>query len=113
MLMGGASRCRRVALFEHLMLNLRKSFHWPETPIDAHVDDAIVITMKTKPKNHTARLIREARIKAKLTQAELGKRIDVPPSVISRWETGVYTPTIESIRELAKALGTRPGELIG
>jgi hypothetical protein len=50
-------------------------------------------------------LIREARLRAGLTQAELGERIGQPQSVIARWERGAVTPTFETLREVIRGCG--------
>jgi transcriptional regulator with XRE-family HTH domain len=47
----------------------------------------------------TGDLIREARLRAGLTQEELGERIGRPQSVIARWERGAVTPSFETLRE--------------
>ena len=53
----------------------------------------------------SADLLREARLRAGLTQAELGRRSGRPASVISRWERGVVQPSLETLRELIRACG--------
>ncbi len=50
-------------------------------------------------------LIREARLRAGLTQAELGERIGQPQSVIARWERGAVTPSFETLREAVRGCG--------
>jgi transcriptional regulator with XRE-family HTH domain len=40
-----------------------------------------------------------------LSQAELGRALDVPANTISRWETGVYKPTLEDLERLAQHFG--------
>lgn len=50
-------------------------------------------------------LIREARLRAGLTQAELGLRIGQPQSVIARWERGATTPSFETLREVIRGCG--------
>jgi len=44
-------------------------------------------------------LIREARLRAGLTQAELGERIGLQQSVIARWERGAVIPSFETLRQ--------------
>jgi transcriptional regulator with XRE-family HTH domain len=53
----------------------------------------------------SADLLREARLRAGLTQAELGRRVGKPPSVISRWERGLVQPSLETLRALIRACG--------
>jgi transcriptional regulator with XRE-family HTH domain len=50
-------------------------------------------------------LLREARKRAGLTQAELGRRVGKPQSSIARWESGDVNPSLETLRELIRACG--------
>jgi transcriptional regulator with XRE-family HTH domain len=50
-------------------------------------------------------LLREARLRAGLTQAELGRRVARPQSQIARWERGDVKPSLETLRELIRACG--------
>ena len=51
----------------------------------------------------TAALIREARKRAGLSQAELAARLGRPQSAVARWESGLRTPSLEVVREVARA----------
>ena len=53
----------------------------------------------------SADLIREARLRASLTQYELAERSGRDRSVIARWEQGTVAPSIESLIELLHACG--------
>jgi transcriptional regulator with XRE-family HTH domain len=53
----------------------------------------------------SARLIREARLRAGLTQAELADRTGRDRSVIARWEQAVVAPSVETLTELVRACG--------
>lgn len=53
----------------------------------------------------SADLIREARLRAGLTQYELAARSGRERSVIARWEQGVVAPSIETLVELVRACG--------
>ena len=53
----------------------------------------------------SAALLREARLRAGLTQAELAERTDRDRSVIARWEQGVVAPSVETLIELVRACG--------
>jgi transcriptional regulator with XRE-family HTH domain len=58
-------------------------------------------------------LIREARLRAGMTQHELGERTGRDRAVIARWEQGAVTPSIEIVLELVRACGfDLPLELI-
>jgi transcriptional regulator with XRE-family HTH domain len=50
-------------------------------------------------------LIREARMRAGLTQTELSERTRRDRSVIARWEQGVISPPIESLLACVHACG--------
>jgi transcriptional regulator with XRE-family HTH domain len=52
-----------------------------------------------------ADFLREARRRAGLTQAELGRRAGKPQSVISRWERGDVEMSLETLRLLVRACG--------
>lgn len=51
----------------------------------------------------SADLIRSARLRAGLTQAELGRAVGRPQSAIARWESGRVDPSLETLRELIRA----------
>ena len=48
-------------------------------------------------------LIREARLRAGLTQAQLGERLGKAQSAIARWERGDVRPSLETLRTLVQA----------
>lgn len=50
-------------------------------------------------------LIREARLRAGLTQAQLGSRLGKAQSVIARWEGSEVQPSLETLREVVHACG--------
>lgn len=50
-------------------------------------------------------LIKEARLRAGLTQSELGARLGKSQSVIARWERGDVAPSFETVREVVRACG--------
>jgi len=53
----------------------------------------------------SADLLREARLRAGLTQKELGERAGRPQSQIARWESGRVEPSLETLRKLIHACG--------
>ncbi len=57
----------------------------------------------------SADLLREARLRSGLTQAELGRRVGKPASMISRWERGRVEPSLETLRRLVRACGLELG----
>lgn len=46
-----------------------------------------------------------ARNRAQLTQAELGRRLGLPQSQISRWERGQVEPSLDTLRRLIRGCG--------
>ena len=50
-------------------------------------------------------LVREARKRAGLTQAELGRRAGVPQSTVARIESGARDPSTELVERLVRAAG--------
>lgn len=58
-------------------------------------------------------MIREARLRAGLTQFELAERSGRDRSVIARWEQGAVAPSVETLVELVRACGFElPLELV-
>jgi transcriptional regulator with XRE-family HTH domain len=53
----------------------------------------------------SASLIREARLRAGLTQSELAERTGRDRSVIARWEQASVAPNFETLLELVRACG--------
>jgi hypothetical protein len=53
----------------------------------------------------TGDLIKEARLRAGLTQAELGARLGKAQSVIARWERDDVSPSLETLRDIVRACG--------
>jgi transcriptional regulator with XRE-family HTH domain len=53
----------------------------------------------------SSHLIREARLRAGLSQAELGERAGKAASAISRWERGGSRPSFETLRQVIRAAG--------
>src|SRR4051812_44638644 len=53
----------------------------------------------------SADLIREARLRAGLTQYQLAERSGRDRSVIARWEQGAVAPSVETLVELVRACG--------
>ena len=54
---------------------------------------------------HSGRLLREARLRAGLTQADLAQRAETTQSAISRWEAGATRPPLEVLHRLVRACG--------
>lgn len=50
-------------------------------------------------------IIREARLRARLSQAELGARVGRDRAQIARWESDAVQPAFETLVELVEACG--------
>ena len=55
--------------------------------------------------NTSGDLLREARRRAGLTQAQVGSLVGRPQSAIARWESGRVEPSLETLREVIRACG--------
>jgi transcriptional regulator with XRE-family HTH domain len=53
----------------------------------------------------SAAVIREARLRAGLSQYELAERCGRKRGVIARWEQGTVAPSVETLIELVRACG--------
>lgn len=54
----------------------------------------------------TGELIRKARKKAGLTQAQLAEKLNIPYQSISQWERGLRRPKLDTLYKISAALGT-------
>jgi transcriptional regulator with XRE-family HTH domain len=55
---------------------------------------------------------REARIRAKLTQADVAERVELASEVYGRLERGIMLPSVPTLRRLSLALGVSADELL-
>jgi transcriptional regulator with XRE-family HTH domain len=53
----------------------------------------------------TGNLIKEARLRAGLTQVELAARVGKAQSAIARWERDEVSPSLETVRDIIRACG--------
>ena len=60
----------------------------------------------------SGRLIKEARTKAKVTQKELAKRLNISESTLSKWENGTNSPKSDDLIRISDQLGISLKELI-
>lgn len=60
---------------------------------------------ETKLEYEVARAVIQARVKNKITQAQLAKKLKTKQSVISRLETAQTTPSLSFLRRLANVMG--------
>ena len=58
-----------------------------------------------KSRKYNAQILLDARKNARLTQAELAKRIGADKGYISRIERGLTVPTVSTLYRIAAAMG--------
>lgn len=68
--------------------------------------------MSTRPHPESARIIREARQAAGLTQRELAERLGVITGTIGYYERGAGMPKIDNLFALCNILHIRPADLL-
>ncbi|MCZ7587273.1 MAG: helix-turn-helix domain-containing protein [Gaiella sp.] len=51
----------------------------------------------------SADVIYGSRRRARLTQAELARRLGIPQSQVSRWERGIAAPSFETLQRIVRA----------
>ena len=56
--------------------------------------------------------IREARIAAGMSQADVALKSGIPKARLSRYENNHVMPTLESLAAICAAIGVRPGKLV-
>jgi transcriptional regulator with XRE-family HTH domain len=59
------------------------------------------------------RNLRRARQRLELTQEEVAERSGVHATEVSRIEAGKRDPRVSTVARLAKAVGVKPGDLLG
>lgn len=79
------------------------------TEVSAAAVDSMGLPMNMK----TSERIKELREKNNLTQAELGRRLNVTRSSVNAWEMGVSIPSTEKVAELSIILHTSSDYLLG
>lgn len=60
----------------------------------------------------TGQRIKEARIKAGVTQAELAKKLGTPYQSVSKWERDERNPRFDTLKRIASALDINISELV-
>jgi transcriptional regulator with XRE-family HTH domain len=69
------------------------------------------LSVSLKPQERFAQNLRRVRVKAGVSQEELGRRCDLHRTEISLLERAGREPRLGTIAKLASALGTRPAVL--
>jgi transcriptional regulator with XRE-family HTH domain len=60
-----------------------------------------------------AQWLRERRLEHRLTQIELGRRVNIGPGAVSAWERGEFLPNLETFRALCVVLSCSADEPLG
>lgn len=60
----------------------------------------------------TGKFIAQLRKEKEMTQEELGEKLGVTNKTVSRWETGVYMPTIDILQSLSREFDISINELL-
>ena len=56
--------------------------------------------------------IKQKRVEAKMTQAELAKKIGIGQSAISQWEAGATAPRLEKLKLMSELFGCAIDDLV-
>ena len=57
--------------------------------------------------------LKEARIKARMSQVDLSNKSKIPKTMLSRYENNHILPSIQTLRKISKALGESVSALVG
>ena len=68
--------------------------------------------MTTTPRTDLGERIRSARRRRRLSQTQAAEAADMLQPAWSDIETGRVSPTVQTLRRIADALGVRPGRLV-
>ncbi len=71
---------------------------------------AVVKEISDQAQGKLQGLLRQIRVDAEVTQAELGSRLGVPQSVVSKYESGERRLDILELRQVCDALGLSLGD---
>ena len=83
----------------------RKGVSWKDIKTELLKDDEFAKAVKEiKPQYEVISQIIEARLKQKITQEELAKRVETKQGNISRLESGECNPTINFLEKVAEGL---------
>ncbi len=57
-------------------------------------------------------MIRDCRIRARLTQEDVANKIGIDRSTVAKWETGVASPRTDKLLQLARVLSCTVDDLL-
>lgn len=61
----------------------------------------------------TGKNIHDLRVKANLTQKDLGDKLNVTPQAISRWEQNLVEPSLETLKKMSQIFGVSIDQIVG
>lgn len=69
--------------------------------------EILIETEQRNARQEVIELFRNYRKELGMTQVELGKRIGIPQSNVTRFESGSYNPTLDFLVKTAAAMGKK------
>lgn len=75
--------------------------------VDLQGEEIIVETQQKEVCREAAQLFKAYRRELGMTQEELGRRVGIPQSNVTRFESGNYNPTLEFLVKMAAAMGKK------
>ena len=72
-----------------------------------------LLDLKNESEVRKMKSLREHRLKANLTQAQVAEKLGVQPSTVTMWETGKREPNINMLRRLSELFGCSVDGLLG
>lgn len=69
--------------------------------------EILIEVQQTKARQEVIELFKNYRKEIGMTQVELGKRIGIPQSNVTRFESGNYNPTLDFLVKTAAAMGKK------
>ena len=68
--------------------------------------------VRTETRRSLGEVLKEHRVRCKMTQEFVAESLGVSRQAVSKWETGTADPSTSNLLALAKLFGVRPEELL-
>ncbi|MCM1262956.1 MAG: helix-turn-helix domain-containing protein [Butyrivibrio sp.] len=75
--------------------------------VNVEGEKVLIETQQHEARKEVIELFKNYRKELGMTQTELGRRIGIPQSNVTRFESGNYNPTLEFLVKTAAAMGKR------
>ncbi|MCM1049761.1 MAG: helix-turn-helix domain-containing protein [Clostridiales bacterium] len=75
--------------------------------VNVEGEKVLIETQQNEARKEVIELFKNYRKELGMTQTELGRRIGIPQSNVTRFESGNYNPTLEFLVKTAAAMGKR------